>query len=156
MGVSNLPFIELRNPLNPYRSFRLLGTSPRALMVSCACPHENQVMSIFYRCITGSRQVVTERSIMSLKKRALRRTRTVRADTESQTSHGRSWFSSLIWKLKAPFRRTFWEDLFERTDNETLVDAKLLSYAYIEAGLIETFARYVLGLVFPLRSLLSG
>ena len=44
-----------------------------------------------------------------------------------------------VWKtkLQAPFTRTFWEDRFERTDDETLVDAKLLSYAYLEAGLIE-------------------
>ena len=41
------------------------------------------------------------------------------------------------WRVKAPFTRTFWEDRFERTDNETLVYAKLLSYAYLEAGVIE-------------------
>ena len=40
-------------------------------------------------------------------------------------------------KIKAPFTRQFWEDALEPTDNETLVDTKLLSYAYLEAGLIE-------------------
>jgi len=43
-------------------------------------------------------------------------------------------------KLKKPFTRVFWEDLFERTDNETLIDWKVLSYSYIEVGLIETAA----------------
>lgn len=50
------------------------------------------------------------------------------------------WFS----KMKAPFTRSFWEEFLEPTDNETLVDAKLLSYAYLEAGLIETLAWSVL------------
>ena len=40
-------------------------------------------------------------------------------------------------QLKAPFTRTWWEDRFERTEDETLVDGKLLSYAYLEAGIIE-------------------
>jgi sodium/potassium-transporting ATPase subunit alpha len=40
-------------------------------------------------------------------------------------------------KLKAPFTKAFWEDVFEGSDNETLVDGKLLSYAYLEAGIIE-------------------
>lgn len=31
----------------------------------------------------------------------------------------------------------FWEDVFEKSDDETLVDGKLLSYAYLEAGMIE-------------------
>ena len=32
--------------------------------------------------------------------------------------------------------------MVEPTDNETLVDSKLLSYSYLEAGMIETFAWY--------------
>lgn len=43
----------------------------------------------------------------------------------------------MVFKLQAPFTRSFWEDAFESSDNETLVDAKLLSYAYLEAGVIE-------------------
>ena len=34
----------------------------------------------------------------------------------------------------------------EPTDNESLVDVKLLSYAYLEAGMIETLAWSVLPL----------
>ena len=80
---------------------------------------------------------VSDRSILSLKKRALRRTKTLRRDPETQEVLPPSKLS--VWKsrVKAPFTRTFWEDRFERTDNETLVDAKLLSYAYLEAGVIE-------------------
>jgi sodium/potassium-transporting ATPase subunit alpha len=40
--------------------------------------------------------------------------------------------------IKTPFTRDFWERKFEPTEDETLVDSKLLSYAYLEAGLIET------------------
>jgi sodium/potassium-transporting ATPase subunit alpha len=36
----------------------------------------------------------------------------------------------------------------ETTDNESLVDGKLLSYSYLEAGIIETLATYVLLLLF--------
>ena len=80
---------------------------------------------------------VNNRSILSLKRRALRRTKTLRRDTETQQVIKPSQFS--IWKAKvqAPFTREFWEDALERTDNETLVDSKLLSYAYLEAGVIE-------------------
>ncbi|KAG6836592.1 hypothetical protein H0H93_006335 [Arthromyces matolae] len=40
-------------------------------------------------------------------------------------------------KLRAPFTREFWEDAFKQTDDESLVDWKLLSYSYLEAGIIE-------------------
>ena len=33
--------------------------------------------------------------------------------------------------------------MFEKSDNETLVDGKLLSYAYLEAGVVEFAAGYV-------------
>ncbi|TFK34868.1 aminophospholipid-transporting P-type ATPase [Crucibulum laeve] len=84
------------------------------------------------------RKPVNSRSIMSLKKRALRRSKTLARDTETQQLLAPSRFSALASKLKTPFRRTFWEDMFERSDNESLVDGKLLSYAYLEAGMIET------------------
>jgi sodium/potassium-transporting ATPase subunit alpha len=75
---------------------------------------------------------------MSLKKRALRRTRTLARDTETLDPIPPSRISTYMTKAKAPFTRIFWQDALERTDNETLVDSKLLSYAYLEAGLIET------------------
>lgn len=86
----------------------------------------------------GPRKPVNDRSITSLKKRALRRTKTLRRDTETQEVVKPSAMSRYVAKFKAPFTRTFWEDAMEKTDDETLVDSKVLSYAYLEAGLIET------------------
>ncbi len=80
---------------------------------------------------------VNDHSIMSLKKRALRRTKTLLRDPETQEVIHPSKFSVFMTKLKAPFTRQFWEEALERSDDETLVDAKLLSYAYLEAGMIE-------------------
>jgi len=92
------------------------------------------------------RKPVNDRSIMSLKKRALRRMRTIRTltqDAEALKPRRPSRISMLYAKLKEPFTRIFWEDLLEQSDNETLVDSKLLSYAYLEAGIIETIGTYV-------------
>ncbi|RDX52903.1 aminophospholipid-transporting P-type ATPase [Lentinus brumalis] len=83
------------------------------------------------------RRPVNDHSIMSLKKRALRRTKTLLRDPETQEVIHPSKFSVFMTKLKAPFTRQFWEEALERSDDETLVDAKLLSYAYLEAGMIE-------------------
>ena len=88
--------------------------------------------------------IVNERSIRSLKRRALKRTKTLARDPETQEFIQPSKFSMWLSKLKTPFTREFWENLLETTDNESLVDGKLLSYSYLEAGLIETLATYVL------------
>lgn len=96
---------------------------------------------------------VNERSIRSLKRRALRRTKTLGRDPETQEIIQPSKFSAWLSKLKTPFTRVFWEDLLETTDNESLVDGKLLSYSYLEAGLIETLATYVLLLFLGIKVL---
>ncbi|KAF8191565.1 aminophospholipid-transporting P-type ATPase [Mycena galopus ATCC 62051] len=83
------------------------------------------------------RKPVNERSITSLKRKALRRTKTLRRDPETQEVLAPSKLSILIGKLKKPFTRTYWEDAMEASDGESLVDGKLLSYAYLEAGVIE-------------------
>jgi len=84
------------------------------------------------------RKPVNERSIMNRKRRALRRSKTLGQDTESQADTQPSRLTALMRKLKSPFTRPFWEDRFEQTDDETLVDGKVLSYAYLEVGVIET------------------
>jgi sodium/potassium-transporting ATPase subunit alpha len=81
---------------------------------------------------------------MKVKKKALMERTMTRMDTESGRRHGPSWLSTVIYKLKQPFTRRYWAHLFERNDNETLVDPKLLSYSYLEAGLIETVSVCVL------------
>ncbi|KAN0141264.1 aminophospholipid-transporting P-type ATPase [Lactarius tabidus] len=86
------------------------------------------------------RKPVSERSIMNRKRRALRRSFTLGNDTEGQTATRPSRLTVLARKLKAPFTRQFWQDRFEPTDDETLVDGKVLSYAYLEVGTIETLA----------------
>lgn len=83
------------------------------------------------------RKPVNNNSILALKKRALRRTKTLRRDPETQEIILPSRLS--VWKSRviAPFSRQFWEERLESSDGETLVDGKLLSYAYLEAGIIE-------------------
>ena len=61
----------------------------------------------------------------------------MRRDTETQEIIKPSRWSIYVQHMKAPFTRTWWEDRFENTEAETLVDSKLLSYAYLEAGVIE-------------------
>ncbi|EJD46213.1 P-type cation-transporting ATPase [Auricularia subglabra TFB-10046 SS5] len=82
------------------------------------------------------RKPVNDRSISSLKKRALRRTKTLHHDSEGHPIKPSIYRRALL-KLQEPFTRYFWEDRLEQTDDETLVDGKLLSYAYLEAGVIE-------------------
>jgi sodium/potassium-transporting ATPase subunit alpha len=75
---------------------------------------------------------------MNRKRRALRRSKTLRHDTEGQADAHPSRLTVLVRKMKAPFTRQFWEDVFEPSDDETLVDGKVLSYSYLEVGIIET------------------
>jgi sodium/potassium-transporting ATPase subunit alpha len=75
---------------------------------------------------------------MNRKRRALRRSKTLGLDTEAQSANRPSHFALLIRKLKSPFTRQFWQDRFESSDDETLVDGRILSYSYLEVGVIET------------------
>ncbi|KAJ7651867.1 aminophospholipid-transporting P-type ATPase [Mycena rosella] len=89
------------------------------------------------------RKPVNERSILSLKRKALRRTKTLRRDPETQEFIQPSRLSVLAGRLQKPFTRAYWEDAMESADGETLVDGKLLSYAYLEAGVIEMLGALV-------------
>ncbi|KAJ6606312.1 aminophospholipid-transporting P-type ATPase [Mycena vulgaris] len=89
------------------------------------------------------RKPVNDRSILSLKRKALRRTKTLRRDPETQEFIQPSKLSVLAGKLQKPFTRAYWEDAMEGADGETLVDGKLLSYAYLEAGMIEMLGALV-------------
>src|ERR1700733_3380560 len=70
--------------------------------------------------------VVSERSIMNRKRRALRRSITLGNDTEAQAGSRPNRLAVLVRKMKAPFTRQFWRDRFEPSDDETLVDGKVL------------------------------
>lgn len=89
------------------------------------------------------RKPVNEASIMSLKRRALKRSKTLIRDSETQQIIPPSRISVISQKLKAPFTRDFWEERLEQTGGENLVDGKLLSYAYLEAGMIEMLGSLV-------------
>ncbi|KAL0947648.1 hypothetical protein HGRIS_013735 [Hohenbuehelia grisea] len=98
------------------------------------------------------RQPVDDQSIATLKRRALRRSRTIHRDTEDGQSRRPSALRKLLNKVKAPFTREYWEDALEPSNNEALVDNKLLSYAYLEVGMIETFGSLVAYFVVFLRN----
>jgi sodium/potassium-transporting ATPase subunit alpha len=76
-----------------------------------------------------------------LKKRALRRQRTLLGAGDSESlglgAIRKNPLALLMKKLRAPFTRLFWEDLFESNEEEILVDSKLLSYSYLEIGMIQ-------------------
>lgn len=73
---------------------------------------------------------------MSLKKKALRRTKTNQViDGETGDARApsriRGKISNVVATIKKPFSRWWWADLFEKSDGESLVDASLLSYSYL-------------------------
>lgn len=106
------------------------------------------------------RKPVNDRSILSRKRKALRRTKTITRDPETLDIIPERWWKKTLRRLKKPFTRQFWEDVWEQSDDETLVDTyvpcclrspfptfstndaiysrNLLSYSYLEAGIIET------------------
>ncbi|CAG8704036.1 1876_t:CDS:2, partial [Acaulospora colombiana] len=77
---------------------------------------------------------------MSRKRRALFHARTLTRDIETNEIIAPNRFTKYINQIKKIVSRDFWEERFEPTQDETLVDSKLLSYAYLEAGLIEFIA----------------
>ncbi|TFK25780.1 aminophospholipid-transporting P-type ATPase [Coprinopsis marcescibilis] len=83
------------------------------------------------------RKPVTQASINALKRRALRKTKTLIRDPETGEVIPPSRFSVFASKIGAPFTREFWADRLATTENEALVDANLLTYSYLQAGMIE-------------------
>jgi sodium/potassium-transporting ATPase subunit alpha len=90
------------------------------------------------------RKPVTKTSILSRKTKAMRRSKTLRGDAESGVRAPPSRLSQWLAAARRPFTREFWTDMFEKTEDERLVDSKVLSYAYLEAGMIE-FAACITG-----------
>ncbi|KAL0577333.1 hypothetical protein V5O48_004657 [Marasmius crinis-equi] len=82
------------------------------------------------------RNPVNEQTILSRKRRALRRTKTLLRDPETGQVIPPSPISRFVSKIKSPFTKVFWENMLESSEGERLVDSKLLSYAYLEAGMI--------------------
>jgi sodium/potassium-transporting ATPase subunit alpha len=86
------------------------------------------------------RKPVTPTSILARQRKALRRSKTIHAATTHTADGARAppgKLALLLQHARAPFTRDWWADRFEKTDGENLVDRKVLSYAYLEAGMIE-------------------
>ena len=95
------------------------------------------------------RYIVNERSIKLRRKRALRESLSIHHDAESKGTTQSSSSHRLVKKIKALFSCRFWEGISERTDDETLVDTKLMSYAYFEIGIIETIGSWECSQAYP-------
>ncbi|KNZ44478.1 hypothetical protein VP01_911g1 [Puccinia sorghi] len=108
-----------------------------ALSFAWDCPESSEALMT-----TMPRKPVTDRSIMQLKKKALRRTRTNQMDVEAGNdkpqSHLGETLRNAVENVKKPFSKWWWDDLLEKSDGEALVDGSLLSYSYLQAGMIET------------------
>ncbi|EJU00784.1 aminophospholipid-transporting P-type ATPase [Dacryopinax primogenitus] len=89
------------------------------------------------------RKPVTSGSIVRRKQRALRRTKTMHYDEETGDPIPPSWGRKMLMHLQSPFTKSFWLDRLEKSDDEILVDGKLLSYAYLEIGVIEMLGALV-------------
>ncbi|KAG0345538.1 hypothetical protein BG004_003625 [Podila humilis] len=59
-------------------------------------------------------------------------------DAESGDEIKPSWFQVFKHDFKALFTKVYWKERFEHTEDEVLVDAGLLSWAYLEIGIIQT------------------
>ncbi|PKC04734.1 P-type cation exchange, alpha subunit of ATPase [Rhizophagus irregularis] len=87
------------------------------------------------------RKPVTASSIERVRRIALNRTPTVR-DSEGRLIPP-SKLSIFLHNIKKPFTASFWAELFESTDEELLVDGNLLSWSYLEIGVIEAIGALV-------------
>ncbi|KAK9728457.1 hypothetical protein K7432_001060 [Basidiobolus ranarum] len=82
------------------------------------------------------RKPVTVRSIARLRRQMSRRPQS-HMDVESGHESKPSRFTLFKYSVSQKFTAQYWSEMFEETDDEVLVDAGVLSWGYIEAGLIE-------------------
>lgn len=52
----------------------------------------------------------------------MRRTKTITRDPETLEVVPERWWNRLFRKIAKPFTKSFWEDVWEQSDDETLVD----------------------------------
>ncbi|KAF9361530.1 hypothetical protein BGX26_002035 [Mortierella sp. AD094] len=83
------------------------------------------------------RKPVTPSSIERRRRLATRALAPV-IDTESGEEVKPSFFARFQHEFKSMFSAVYWREKFESTEDEVLVDAGLLSWAYLEVGMIET------------------
>jgi sodium/potassium-transporting ATPase subunit alpha len=85
------------------------------------------------------RKPVTPETCNIFRARALRRTRS-RFDEEAGVVvalEDQTWLQQYYYKVRQYFTKEYWSDKFENTGAEVLVDGPLLSWAYLEIGVIE-------------------
>ncbi|CEJ89667.1 hypothetical protein VHEMI05495 [[Torrubiella] hemipterigena] len=85
------------------------------------------------------RKPVTQETSNIFRRRALRRTQS-RFDEEAGvviSPENQTKMQQYMYKARQVFTKEFWVDKFENTGAEVLVDGPLLSWSYIEIGLIE-------------------
>ncbi|KAI8319991.1 hypothetical protein GQ54DRAFT_298943 [Martensiomyces pterosporus] len=88
------------------------------------------------------RKPVTMRSIAQLRARLARHPPPpIDPATGKPVKQGR--VARIVKALKAPFTKVWWQDRLEKTEGEILVDGDLLSWSYIEAGLISSISLLV-------------
>ncbi|KAJ2889787.1 hypothetical protein IWW38_004498, partial [Coemansia aciculifera] len=80
------------------------------------------------------RKPVTMRSIAQLRARTARQPILPAHETRA---------AYLFRTLRAPFTKLWWQDLMEKSDGEILVDGDLLSWSYLEAGMISVVSLVV-------------
>ncbi|PVU90593.1 hypothetical protein BB559_004561 [Furculomyces boomerangus] len=82
------------------------------------------------------RSPVTARSIKQLRERKARHP--VILDPETNMPVKKSKMKKIADNFKKPFTKVFWQDLFEKKYGDLLIDSDLMSYSYIEVGIIMT------------------
>ncbi|KAJ2708638.1 hypothetical protein H4R19_004649, partial [Coemansia spiralis] len=88
------------------------------------------------------RKPVTPRSIAQLRARRLRHPAPP-VDPRTGKPVQLGWFARMVAAVRAPFTRVWWQDALERTEGEVLVDGELLSWSYLEAGMLSCIASLV-------------
>ncbi|KAK3936342.1 hypothetical protein QBC46DRAFT_31715 [Diplogelasinospora grovesii] len=85
------------------------------------------------------RKPVTRETANIFRRRALRRTQS-RFDEEAGvivSLENQTKMQKWLYKVRQMFSKEYWQDRFENTGAEVLVDGPLLSWSYLEIGLIE-------------------
>ncbi|KAK9709068.1 hypothetical protein K7432_009271 [Basidiobolus ranarum] len=85
------------------------------------------------------REPVTTRSINRLRRQKVRRPPTS-IDVESGDEKAPTRYALFKHNIVEKFTSQYWKESFENTDDEILVDTGVLSWAYLEAGIIEFLA----------------
>ncbi|KAJ1722050.1 hypothetical protein LPJ53_003489 [Coemansia erecta] len=82
------------------------------------------------------RKPVTVRSIAQKRAREAR-------DAEDALPEGATWVQRLGRTMRSPFTRNWWINRFEKPEGEVLVDGDLLSWSYLEAGVLSAISLLV-------------